>query len=143
MAHIVLQNVDALLQGEGGSLSSTVILNYIDGITTYKAWHSNCVNNLMDDYHKTHHTKIPPIPSAPPDDMDTDYNPPREWKCHTPTRSGLEEMMDKLNMFLMYIHGIIPEMAAECRQKEIEWKEWAAQEVSQSKVMEWRNHLDV
>jgi hypothetical protein len=51
--------------------------------------------------------------------------------------------MDELNMFLMYIHGITPEMAAERRQKEIEREERVAQEASRSKVMEWRNHLDV
>ena len=51
--------------------------------------------------------------------------------------------MDELNMFLMYIHGIAPEMAAERRQKEIEREERAAQEASRNKVMEWRDHLDV
>ena len=51
--------------------------------------------------------------------------------------------MDELNMFLMYIHGITPEMAAERNQKEIEREEQAAQEASRSKVTEWRNHLDV
>ena len=59
------------------------------------------------------------------------------------TRSGLEETMDELNMFLMHIHGITPEMAAERRQREIERKERVAQEASRSKVMEWRNHLDI
>ena len=52
----------------------------------------------------------------------------------------MEETMDELNMFLMYLHGITPEMAAESRQKETEREE---QEVGRSKVMEWRNHLDV
>jgi hypothetical protein len=47
--------------------------------------------------------------------------------------------MDELNIFLMYIHGITPGMAAERRQKEIEREERAAQEASRSKVMEWRN----
>ena len=51
--------------------------------------------------------------------------------------------MDELNMFLMYIHGITPEMAAERRQKEIKRGKWAAQEASRNKVMEWRDHLDV
>ena len=38
--------------------------------------------------------------------------------------------MDELNMFLMYIHGITPEMAAERNQKEIGREEQAAQEAS-------------
>jgi hypothetical protein len=41
----------------------------------------------------------------------------------------------------MYIQGIAPEMAAERRQKEIEWEEREAQEASRNKVMEWRNRL--
>jgi hypothetical protein len=51
--------------------------------------------------------------------------------------------MDELNMVLMYVQGITPKMAAERRQKEIEREERAAQEASRSKVMEWKNHLDV
>ena len=113
MAHDALQNVDALFLGEGVPLPSDFILDYIYGISTYKAWRSNRVNDLMDDYRKTHYTKIPPD-----DRSDSDHNPPGERKRHTPTRrSGLEETMDELNMFLMYIHGITPEMAAERRQK--------------------------
>ena len=152
-----LQNVDALFRGEGDPLPSTSILDYIYGIAAYKAWRSNRVNDfIMDNYRKAHYTKIPPKPSAPPDDMDTDVTsgpedckdtnciPPGKQNRHTPTRrSGLEETMDELNMFLMYIHGITPEMAAERRQKKIEREERAAQEASRSKVMEWRNHLDV
>jgi hypothetical protein len=55
----------------------------------------------------------------------------------------MEEAMDELNMALMYFHGITPAMAAERAQKELEREERAAQEASRSKVMEWRNHLDV
>jgi len=43
----------------------------------------------------------------------------------------------------MRIYGITPEMSAEREQKEIEREERAAKEASRSKVMEWRNHLDV
>ena len=101
----------------------------------------------MNAYREDHFVKIPllsphpddtddaDVTSGPDDSNDSEYKPPR--------RSGLEETMDELNMFLMYIHGITPEMAAERRQKEIEREEQAAQEVSGNKVMEWRNHLDV
>jgi len=41
--------------------------------------------------------------------------------------------MDELNMVLMYMHGITPEVAAERRQKEIEREERVAQEASRSK----------
>ena len=84
------------------------------------------------------------VTSGPDGPNDSDCKPPQPRKRYTPTRrSGLEETMDELDMFFMYIHGITPEVAAELRQKEIEREEWAAQEASRSKVMEWRNHLDV
>ena len=71
---------------------------------------------------------------------DSDYKPSRPRKRYTPARrSGLEEAMDELNRFLMYIHEITPEMASERKQKENEQEERAAQEASRSKVMEWRN----
>ena len=85
----------------------------------------------MKAFRDKHYAQIPPPPPAP-------------RKRYTPTRrSGLKETMDELNMFLMYIHGITPEMAAERRQKEIEREERAAQEASRSKVMGWKNHPDV
>ena len=117
-AYGALQNVDALFQGEGVPLPSTVILDYIYGIAAYKAWHSKRGDgsNQMKAYNE-HYARIPPPPPAPPDG--------------TRTRgSGLEETMDELNMFLTYIHRIAPEMAAERRQKEIEREERAAQEAS-------------
>jgi len=131
MVFDALQNVDALFRGEGVPLPSTVILDYLYGIAAYKAWRSKRGDgfNQMKAYRNEHYAQIPPPPSAP-------------RKRH-PRRSGLEETMDELNMVLMYIHGITPEMAAERRQKEIEREERAAQEASRSKVMEWRNHLDV
>jgi len=98
---------------------------------------------------------ITPLPPPQPDDTDTDgpddptnpdYNPPESRRQrYTSTRreeSDLAKAMDELNMVLMYIHGITPEVAAERRQKKIEQEERAAQEASRSKVMEWRNHLD-
>jgi hypothetical protein len=133
IAFIALQNVDALFRGTGVRLPSAVILDYIYGITAYKAWHSKRDDGFdqMKAYCNEHYAQIPPPPPSP-------------RKRYTPTRrSGLEETMDELYMFLMYIHGITPEMAAERNQKEIEREEQAAQEASRSKVMEWRNHLDV
>ena len=117
-AYGALQNVDALFQGEGVPLPSTVILDYIYGIAAYKAWRSKRGDgfNQMKAYNE-HYAQIPPPPPAPPDG--------------TRTRgSGLEETMDELNMFLTYIHRIATEMAAERRQKEIEREERAAQEAS-------------
>jgi hypothetical protein len=158
MAHSALQNVDALFQGEGVPLPFTVILDCVYGIAAYNAWRSKRGGgfNRMRAYRNEHYAQIPP-PSAPPDDIyDTDvtsgsddpknsnYNLPKPRNTRTSTRrSGLEETMDELDMVLMYMHGITPEMAAERRQKEIEREERAAQEASRSKVMEWKNHLDV
>ena len=48
--------------------------------------------------------------------------------------------MDELNMVLMYLHGITPEVAAERGQKKLEQEERAAQEASRNKVAEWRNN---
>ena len=159
MAHDALQNVDALFGGTGVSLPSTVILDYIYGIAAYKAWRSRRGDgfNQMKAYRNEHYAQIPPRPSSPPDGIDdtdvtsgpdnrndSDYKPRQPRKRYTRTRrSGLEETMDELNMVLMYMHGITPEMAAERRQKEIEREERVAQEASRNKVMEWRNHLDV
>jgi hypothetical protein len=146
MAHDALQNVDALFGGRGVPLPSTVILDYLYGIAAYKAWRSKRSDgfNRMKAYREEHYTRIPPLPPTSPDDPnDRDYKPPKSRKHPSTRRSGLEETMDELNMFLMYIHGITPEMAAERNQKEIEREEQAAQEASRSKVTEWRKHLDV
>ena len=161
MAFDALQNVDVLFGGTEDPLPpqpSTVILDYLYGIAAYKAWRSERGDgfNQMEAYRKSHYVEIQPRPSSPPDGIDTDvtsgpddpndstYKPTQSRKHYTQTRrSGLEETMDELNMFLMYIHGITPEMAAERRQKEIEREEQVAQEASRNKVMEWRNHLDV
>jgi hypothetical protein len=156
-----LQNVDALFRGTRSSagLPSAVVLDYVYGIAAYKAWRSRRDDGFdqMRAYHDEHYAQIPPSPPTPssqdddtdvtpgPDDLnDPNYEPLPSRKRYTPTRrSGLEEAMDELNMFLMHIHGITPEMAAERNQKEIAREEQAAQEASRSKVMEWRNHLDV
>ena len=42
-------NVDALFQGEGGSLPSTVIMDCVYGVAAYKSWRRNRGNDLMDD----------------------------------------------------------------------------------------------
>jgi hypothetical protein len=121
-------NVDALFEGEGGSLPSTVILNYVYGVAAYKFWHSNRGDvDVMDEYRQNYHADIPPFPRGPPTARD---------------ESGLSKAMDELNVFLMHIHGITPEEAAERRQKEIEQEERAAQEASRSKVIEWMEHMD-
>ena len=156
-AHDALQNVDALFGGDGEPLPSIVILDYLYGIVAYNAWRSkrNDGFNLMETYRNRHYALIP-LP-APPDDIDDsdvtsgpddpkdfDYKPTRTGKRYTSTRrSRLDETMDELNMFFMYINGITPEMAAERREKEIEREERATEEAGRSKVMEWRNHLDI
>ncbi|KAH9965165.1 hypothetical protein BC827DRAFT_1126603 [Russula dissimulans] len=154
-------NVDALFQGGEGSLPSTVILDYAYGVATYQTWQSERgdVSDVMRTYREAHYEGIQHLrrdsplgdtsDSPEPDDSaDPDYEPPRSRKPHhSSTRrrdeSDLGKAMDELNMALMYIHGITPEMAAERREKEIEQEERAAQEASRSKVMEWKNHLDV
>jgi hypothetical protein len=134
IAHHLGANVDALFQGEGGSLPSTVILDYAYGVAAYKTWNTRGDDafDVMNDFRKEHYEHIPPLVRAPPDDPSRRRN-----DC------GMADAMDELNMVLMYINGITPEMAAERRQKEIEQEEQAAQEVSQSKVREWRKGLDV
>lgn len=159
MAHDALQNVDALFEGTGESLPSTVILDYLYGIAAYKAWRSGREHDgdehddgfkQMDAYRNTHYVTIPllspqtddtDVTSRPDDPNDSEYIPQEHYR--STRRSGLEEAMDELQIFLMNICGITPEMAAERRQKEIEREEQAAQEASRNKVMEWRNHLDV
>ena len=133
IAHSSLQNVDLLFQGEGFPLPSTVILDYAYGIAAYNAWRSERGDGFiqMEAYRVDHYGHIPPPSPAPPDDPD--YKPTSE------RRSRLEETMDELNTFLMYINGITPEMAAKKRERE----EQAAQEAGRSKVLAWRNHLDI
>ncbi|KAH9965169.1 hypothetical protein BC827DRAFT_1126222 [Russula dissimulans] len=154
-------NVDALFQGEGGSLPSTVILDYAYGVAAYQTWRSERgdVSDAIRAYREAHYEKIPHLrrdsslgdtsDSPEPDDSaDLEYEPPRSRKRRRSSTSRRDESdlgkaMDELNMALMYIQGITPEMAAERREKEIEQEERAAQEASRSKVMEWKNHLDV
>jgi len=177
IAHAALLNVDALFEGTGVPLPSTIILDYIYGITAYKAWGSKRGDGFdqMKGYFDKHYAEITPPPlsspdspddgsdadvtsvpddhndhndtgvtSGPDDRNDTDHKHHKPRKHYPSTRrSGLEETMDELNMFLMYIHGITPEMAAERNQKKIEREERVAQEASRNKVIEWRNHLDV
>ena len=147
-AHNALQNVDALFQGdEGVPLPSSVFLDYFYGIVAYNAWGSSNRGdgfNKIKAYREEHYANIPPRLYGQPDDCndsDAKYNLYKHLPRKRPRRkSGMEETMDELNIFLMYLHGITPERAAESRQKEIEQEE---QEVGRSKVMEWRNHLDV
>jgi hypothetical protein len=122
------------------------------GITAYKAWHSKRDDGFdqMKAYRNEHYA---PPPLALPHQMMTPMSLLDQTTSTTPimnpSRYGnatLQQggvVLDELNMFLMYIHGITPEMAAERNQKEIEREEQAAQKASRSKVMEWRNHLDV
>ena len=155
IAHDALENVDALFRGDGVQLPSTVILDYFYGIAAYNAWRSKDRDdgfNEIKAYRDEHYVGIPALTRAQPDDdaddtpvpddrKDADYKPsppPRKRR-----RNALEETMDELNLYLMYIQGITPEMAAERRQKEVEQEEQAALEANRSKVTEWRNHLDV
>jgi hypothetical protein len=121
MAHDALQNVDALFGGTGVPLPSTVILDYI-----YGSKHGDGFDE-MKAYRNEHYAHIPPLPPSSPDVTsgpdypdDAGYKPSKPRKHYPSTRrGGLEETMDELNMVLMYIQGITPEMAAERNQKEI------------------------
>ena len=156
LAHSSLQNVDLLFRGEGFPLPSTVILDYVYGIAAYNAWRSERGDGFiqMEAYRVDHYGHLPPPSPAPPDDDDDseaktttpddpndfNYKPTQSREHYTSRRrSSLEETMDELNTFLMYINGITPEMAAKKREQE----EQAAQEAGRSKVLAWRNHLDV
>jgi hypothetical protein len=117
-----LQNVDVLFGGTGVPLPSTVILDYIYGITAYKAWRSKRGDGFdqMKAYRYKHYAHIPPPPPRPssPDDTDVnsgpdnrndaDYKPRPQRHYRSTRRSGLEETMDELNMFLMYIQKWLP-----------------------------------
>jgi hypothetical protein len=124
------RNVDALFNGEGAPLPSTVILDYVYSVAAYNSWRSKSggVSRIMDEYREKHYADIPPFPRSPPTARD---------------ESGLSTAMDELNLVLMLLSGTMPEQVAERREKEIEQKERAAQEVSRSKVIEWRKHMDV
>jgi len=70
-------NVDALSQGEGGSLPSTVILDYAYGVAAFKSWHSKRVGvpNVMRAYREEHYAQIQPLPRDPSDDTDYTSGP--------------------------------------------------------------------
>ena len=112
MAHDALQNVDALFGGTGVPLPSTFILDYMYGIAAYKAWRSEHDDGFkqMNAYREDHFVKIPLLSPQPDDTDDTDVtsgpDDPNDSEYKPPRRSGLEETMDELYMFLMYIHGI-------------------------------------
>jgi hypothetical protein len=140
VAHSALQNVDALFRGDGVSLPFTVILDYLYGIAAYKAWRSRSNDGFsrMEAYRDEHYARC----SAPPDgidDTDVPSGPSRSRKRHTPRgTSGLEETMDELNMFFyayLWNHARNGSRARAERNR--------AGGASRSKVMEWRNHLDV
>ena len=151
-------NVDVLFQGDGSLPPSTIILNYLYGVAAYATWQSKSddVLNVMKQYRQTHYAQIPPPPRRdPPLDFTDDSSPEQDnptdrdyqlesRKRYTSTRRGDESVlgktMDELNMVLMYLHEITPEVAAERRQKKIEQEERAAQEASRNKVTEWRNN---
>jgi len=138
--HIALDfgaNVDALFQGEGGSLPSSVILDYTYGVAAYKCWRSRMhvgnggVPEVINNYRSDHYSHIPPRPPTPPD-----------VTARRRDESELAKAMDELNVLLMHINGTTPEEVAERRQKILEQRERAAEEASRSKVMEWRKHVD-
>jgi hypothetical protein len=151
-------NVDVLFRGDGDSPPSTVILDYVYGVAAYNAWQSKRDGDFeaMTQYREGHYTNITPVhtpnpdePDPPDDPNDETYDPHQSQKRSTrkgkrgEDESDLAKAMDKLNRFLMHIHGITPEEAAKRRQKEIEQEERAAQEASQSKVTEWIKGQDV
>jgi hypothetical protein len=140
-------NIDALFEGEGGSLSSTVILNYAYGIAAYKCWRSNRgIVDVMDVYRQQNYAHIhTPEPDysndynsdSDPDESWTPDNSPQIWRRRK-VESVLVNTMDELNAFFMGINGITPEEANKRREKDIEQEERAAQEASRIKVMKWR-----
>jgi hypothetical protein len=153
-------NVDALFQGDGGLLPPTVILDYFYGVAAYRLWKNqgDDVVNIMNNFHQANYAHIPQVPRALPDDTNNDTSGPDNSAdpdyAPTPSRirptssrrrneCDMMDAMDELNVVLMYINGITPEMAAERRQKEIEQEERAAREASRGKVMEWKDRLDV
>ena len=159
-------SVDALFQGTGSPLPPAVISDYVYGIAAYSHWKSRCVvHSMMEDYRQEHYIGIPSIPSSSqsdddgeirhdpndggddPDDLDFDPHMPgaAQWMLHKSTRAGdirLKEM-DELNVVLMMVQGITPQEAANRRGKQREEEELKVQEVSQRKVIEWRNTMDI
>lgn len=51
----------------------------------------------------------------------------------------MAKAMDEMNAFLMQIHGITPQEATKRREEQAKKLQLEAQEVSQTKVMEWQN----
>jgi hypothetical protein len=152
------RNVDALFNGEGAPLPSTVILDYVYGVAAYNSWRSKNgdVSRIMDEYRKKNYLRIKPHTPSLPDDIDDaipesdhstdlDYNPAdsQQKRYKRKDESGMGKAMDELNLILMLVSGTTPEQVAERREKQIEQEERAAQEVSRSKVIEWRKHMDV
>lgn len=110
-------NVDVLFQGTGSSLPPAVILDYVYGVAAYKQWKSrHFVCDIMQNYHQE---QLSP------------------WMGHK-----IAKAMDDMNLDLMLVQGITPQEAANRREKQKEEK-LKIQEVSQSKVTEWMEAMDI
>ena len=132
-------NVDAKLQ-DTNSLPHPIILDFVYGITAYTLWSDGDVHSVMESYQHQRYTNITALPGNPPRD-DDGYR----RRHHTPERKRdvMAEAMDELNLVLMRLSGIMPEEAAERREKQMEEEELKVQEASQIKVTEWMKTTDV
>ena len=108
----------------------------------------------MRTYHREHYANLPPSTPPSEDDLDNDGDSfseeddpndpdylPGSPRSDISTSSGGEmaKAMDEMNAFLMQIHGITPQEATKRRKEQAKELELEAQEVSQTKVVEWQN----
>jgi hypothetical protein len=172
VAFVLGLNIDAHFQ-DTSKLPPAVILDYVYGVATYNNWKTgHIVHSAMENYRQEHYINIPPLPPSPqsndngeetlfdlnndPDDShDPDFDPNApansldpdhpQRRLHKFTRTGdiMAKAMDEMNMVLMLIHGITPREAANRKEKRREEEELKVQEVSQRKVIEWRNDTDI
>lgn len=121
-------SVDANFQSTD-STPSIILLNFMYGVAAYERWKSPPDVGMIQVYFAEHYKPISvPRPRAPSG----------ESKSYLPEDNTMMEVMDELNMVLMYLSGITPEQAAIRQEKRLE-EERIAQEAGRRKVTEWMN----
>jgi len=158
-------NLDILFQGTGTPPPSVVILDYMYGVAAFKCWGIEASRETLRKYYESHYKVLLAVPnphsgddgaddgdSGDGDDgddgddlSDADYDPNASQQYYSSTSRGTEmaTAMDKLNAFLMSLHGTSPEDAARRWEKRMEEKEQIAQQASRNKVMEWMRTVEV
>lgn len=141
------------MAGTSISPPSTLVLDYMYGITAYHCWGSGQETKEVMHKHFTDHYKSIPMPPASLPSSDRDSSPetddlndntdrhPQGRKHSLKMSHEMLKAMDDVLMISMLIKGRTPEMIASERQKQQEVEELHAEEAGRVKVQQWMQSL--